>query len=526
MLKNTIAKTLLQLILLPATFCMAQNGYTTAYTGSSQDITNYAITGTNAWVYMGGTPVCQQNTLVVGAQDGSIFCKSPDGYQYQFNPVTKAWVKETAMGTGIISLAVQSVSNVFALKSVGHCGVYGGTQFYGVFHWSGSAWTEPSSTACVVQLAPASDQFLAAIGWDSTVKALYQSLDNGATWQLWSDSWKFVNMFTSENGCAINSGNQLYSVGVGNSAGALPAIPSGTVAGCVALYGDPEYVAWNTAGAAYLLGSTLTWQPIAGLVAKQLAGIGKGLMFGMDSTGKPYHWNVTNAPSITWTMTGNWENFPGMNPSQLPQHTLKLQVAYPHHIPGGGTLNTQVIPYNANANLVASDTNPLCDLIFGPTASAECAAVSGGSEDCSEVGHLGNPPSLPANSGPYDSIDVRGFGQWLDTGGPTLNGTSTDGMWFGDVIIRTVDACPSGIPTCEMPQNIDEIWEDVFHDSTGYLGKVAKNKVTWGMNKSATGQTAPWLYTSEYWILPDGRYACQGGYTTRMWGEELLPPCQ
>ena len=61
--------------------------------------------------------------------------------------------------------------------------------------------------------------------------ALFISHDGGVSYNLWSDSWKYVNLTTDDSGCAITLANSLWDVGLSHPAVQLGSLPAGTPAG-------------------------------------------------------------------------------------------------------------------------------------------------------------------------------------------------------------------------------------------------------------------------------------------------------
>lgn len=89
------------------------------------------------------------------------------------------FVAHPEMGSSVALLAVGPV--LYSLQANSFCTQNYGAGFYGVYAWNGSAWTNPSSTSCVMTLKEASDGTLIAI--EQGGLPIY-STNGGAHWTL------------------------------------------------------------------------------------------------------------------------------------------------------------------------------------------------------------------------------------------------------------------------------------------------------------------------------------------------------
>jgi hypothetical protein len=197
--------------------------YTHTFADPVMDITSNIKSGTNAWKLLPGGGVCLSKSLAVGS-DASLWCTGTDHYVYEY--VNGAWVKQTAMGTSVLSLAVQNVNVIYSLQPNGVCS--GGN--YGIFKWTGSAWTQPWSPGCLSELSLSLDGFLSGV---NTSNQLWSSTNGGVTWTQWSSGWIYVNMAYGVMGCAINAGHSIYEVSNSNPAINIPGPTGQTIVGCV-----------------------------------------------------------------------------------------------------------------------------------------------------------------------------------------------------------------------------------------------------------------------------------------------------
>jgi hypothetical protein len=149
--------TLLSLLLCSASLCWGQ--YNTTYKRGASDITSYLNT-TNAWKALPNPGVCQQNTLTIGV-DGYTVCRGTDNYLYGRNVGDLNWVRLTSMGTAAQFPTVHTAADIWSLQTSSRCG-----SGLGLFHWSGTAWTQPGYL-CALQFSVGNDgTTLMAIGTD------------------------------------------------------------------------------------------------------------------------------------------------------------------------------------------------------------------------------------------------------------------------------------------------------------------------------------------------------------------------
>jgi hypothetical protein len=498
---------------------MATAQYHTNYTYSLTDITTSATAGTSAWVNISGQ--CQLNSLAHG-YDLSVWCVGTDHYPYDFNKKTKVWTKHTEMGTSAISLVVQNANNVFSTQRTAYCDSFPGAQFYALFHWNGSAWAP--TQACGTNYTIGVDGFLSTTGYHNNITSLFYSNDNGATWPVWSDGWKFVSMWNSKLGCAITTSGAIREISMTENAINVQNMP-GTAKGCLIVPNSPAFLAWNTAGGVYLLDyNTVTWKSVAGLTANQLVGITKHNILALDSTGHPYHWNVY-APTVRGTISGIYSTVPMGPLYPPPQHTGKIQVTFPHSI--GGAMASQTVDYNKQMAVSSSVSSALCDPIYSDPTSSECTASTSGSEMCSSIGNLGNPGDTQPDVISGTSIDVQSWLYNTQMLGPTMGGTPDVGIWYGEVWSRTAEACQLGIATCSSPSQLV-----TFEDTCEYVDPIGNQlceATISGLMQTLPQDGSPYIVITPYFIdrktgitlcvSPSPALPTYGDWTN-------LPPCQ
>jgi hypothetical protein len=451
MLKNTIAKTLLQLILLPATFCMAQQNYTTTYSEGRMDLTPYAATK-NLWKLLDGSGVCAPNSINASTS-GAIACLGiNDNTPYVYSISGHAFTPQTAMGA-VQALAYRDSSNVWALKTTTYCSGYG---LYGVFKWNGSAWTQPTSTSCLSTLVIGADNALIGIAHGSpSGDEIFLSTDSDQTWTPLGGGWTNVSIYNASIACAVKSGHLYVLDPSSNTFALLPGQPSGTTAGCLDTPGSGSaanvlLATWDTLGHVHLYDSTAgKWGTVFGLTVGSIASGAKKFTYALDTGGHPYHLNFSTK---TWQgqTTGTWSSgcpspaFPCQNIQPPPTHTITLKVAFPHSV-YSGTQQQSTIAWNANANVVSVDANPQCDMLMNPN-DAECSPTITGSEICNAShAQLGAPGQIMTLQEGMSHDYEDWYGE--DASG-TFGPTPSAAGWYGQVTSLTREACVFGIPTC------------------------------------------------------------------------------
>jgi hypothetical protein len=210
-----------------------------------------------------------------------------------------------------------------------------------------------------------------------------------------------------------------------------------------------------------------------------------------------------------------------MNPSGSPQHTGTIQVKYPHSL--DGTQHSQTIPYNHAMNVSSTDINPMCDMVFGPTGDGECQPTTTGTETCSQVGHIGNPDSMPAMG---TAITVEAFTSFAP-GSPSvelIGNPAGPGAWFGSGYVYTVNACLVGLPSCEPAQPLlafDENCE--FLDP---IGNQMCEAVMTGLTDMIP-EMSPWVIMTPYFDRGGVPLCMSSGPPLPYYGQTWdLPACQ
>jgi hypothetical protein len=162
--------------------------YSTAYQCGVADLTNSAGT-VNLWWKLPGGQTCSPNTLVVG-WDGTIMCVS--GYAaYSYSITSRTWTKQTAMGSGILQLAVEDAAHIWALDVNKN-----------LERWTGSAWV--SDTCCFNMISISGDGTLVGI---NTSQAIGESTNNGSTWTWYTNNtWTYVATGDAYTICAVSGG--------------------------------------------------------------------------------------------------------------------------------------------------------------------------------------------------------------------------------------------------------------------------------------------------------------------------------
>lgn len=447
---------LVAIVVLLAASAMGQ--YTTTHVGYPVDITSNTTSGTNAWKYMPGNPVCLSapGSIAAGG-DLSIWCVGTDHHVYKYDMKTYQWDQQTAMGTSVVALAVRSANEVYGLMP-GNCS--GGP---GVFHWTGTSWEGPNG--CLVQLSVAWDGVLTGVNnAHNKFTAPYTSNFGSRQWNDDGGSWNFSSEWGGGLSCAITSGGQVNVITPSASPKAMPSIPSGAAVGCVLFYDDTgsQLMAWNSAGTDYLIDlspAASGWSTVAGPPITQIGGYQKAWLLGVDTTGKPYHWNVY-AKYIAATTSGTFTQCPGIPQIECHQNTpihaghLQTYFTSGHGLNYNAGMQSTLVAPQSQMNLTSWDINPQCDPLLGHPDDPECTSNTYGSEHCNQANaDLPNNPTQAPDPSEGESIAVSGFVNTIGYGGPYLTNWSTpnDGAWYGVVRRNYYDACSLvGVsePTC------------------------------------------------------------------------------
>jgi len=428
------------LLVLPFVFLfplIIEAQYTHTFTHPIEDMVYHLEAGVSAWQSLPNSAQCKLASASVSTE-GNFWCVfTSDNLVHKWDATAKTWSTQTAMASAVVRLAVQDDSNIYSLQ-LGGCASHQGITYYRVYHWSGSAWSQPNTSICTSSLTVGHDGYLAGIRWNSTLtRQLSYSSDSGVSWHPWADNWSFVNMWQSGIGCAVDLSNTVWEVSQGNSPGNLGSPATGIV-GCAIFPLDNEYtVVWTSGGAVYSNYDDTTWSQISGLVISQLVGASRGSIFALDSAGHPYHLNMY-AGALTESTTGTYKNVPGMNVQIQPHHTGTTKVKFPHSI--NGIQNSQTILYSSNMNVGSWDANPLCDPFIGAN-DPECAPIDTGGESCSQVGPIGSVPSPPSrNISNWYVIRDWTYDPWQD---PYVY-TAADQKYHITVHLIVMDDCQFG----------------------------------------------------------------------------------
>jgi hypothetical protein len=499
------------------------------------DITQRTAT-VNAWKNM-PSAYCKPGSMAFGKKDHSLWCIDANSHVTRFDVPTKTWKPQMQMGTSIVGLVVMDSQNFYGYYKTCSWQAFHG---YVLSKWNGSAWFEPNAAACSgnYTIDPSGNLF-AGYGWDrgTNQPALFESTDGSKTWNLIADNWTYYNT-VGDYGCGLDANHQVWTtVTTPTQSTQMPALPSGTAAGCLYAQYPTVLMAWTTTGAVYAmpLEAYGTWQSVTGITAQNIVGVQRFWMFAQDTSNKAYHWNV-NAPAIDVVYGGQWNQGLGCpTPGQLcnnnTTHTIKYQVNFTSGHGQDGKQRSSTQNYLNNILVTASDYNPGCDPIVA--TDAECNIAGSGNGHCDQSGsNIGSegPDTFIVN----DATDVMNFSTNIDASGPMAVSLGLAGYWVAQVRNHIYDGCPAGtFPSCVATDPayiyIKEPFFGLQQEAQTY------NQVLATMHAHAIGTSAPYVYNSIYMVqeFPDGSLGTPqcfadmsrpDGFLWQAW--ELAPPCQ
>lgn len=517
---RTRTKILLSALLVMAIYATESMGqYSTTHVKYPVDITSNTTSGTNAWKYLFGNPVCLPKSVVTGA-DLSTWCLGTNHYVYKYNLLPGTWIQQTAMGTSLIALAVRSKNEIYGLIP-GTCS--GGP---GVVHWTGTLWEGPNG--CLVQLS---------VGWNGDLTGVnnannkftapYTSSFGSRQWNYDGGSWSYSSLWGAGFGCAVTTGGQVNLIGPApiTSPWAMPSIPSGTPLGCVLFYDDngTSIMAWNGSGTVYMIdigSSELGWSTVAGPPITQIGGYQKAWLMGIDSSGKPYHWNVY-AMYVASTTSGTFTQCPGI--PQIQCHTnqpihagyLRTRFSSGHGLNYNAGIQSTLVAPQSQMNLTSYDINPQCDPLLGHPDDPECTSDTYGYEHCNQAGaDLPNNPTQNPDDTPGESVAISGFVRTNSETGPHPTGWSTpiDGAWYGIVNRNYYDACfefGANEPTCpeDYSQPFNKIMLQAYHSAAE--SDLAYDEIYDMLTRAVVGADMPIIVWQPY-TKKNGVVTCSG----------------
>lgn len=354
-------------------------------TDSSGNVKHYGITSTGAvWEYL--------------------------DYWAPSNPNT--WVQHPEMGT-VSALGVGLTGIVWSLQSTSFCtGVKTGS--FGVFKWTGSAWTQPSPTgACVMQFSPAQDGTLTGIGTDTFI---YESTNTGVLWSKVTGAgsgWKYV---------ATSSVGRSIGVKVSDQSVWTVMLPSGTLTAMGGGTAKPPAVDSNTR--VYVVGTDsfiyryngTGWDKFLGSGFTSISTCGLTCTFALKSGGNSYRF-----PDVTMIASGNLngnttctDNFGAPKPCPPSSHTPQASVKFNlHSLNGGQTVFGPAVSPETAVNVTAMDVSydpyDCFDQGFGSTS---CLSPSGqlptqANVNCSIVGVIYAGGFIPGGQSSWHIAQTR-----------------------------------------------------------------------------------------------------------------------
>lgn len=310
------------------------------------------------------------------------------------DPNHGVWSQNTAMGNSIAKMVLGGGGVIYSLQPNSYCTTNYGAGFYGVYKWSGSAWTNQHSTSCVLNLSEAAT--------DGTLIAIEQngvpiySTNQGASWivvtyngqgslQVSDVAMKNVNW-----GCIVLAppphGN--YLVECGNpSAG-------GFVNGFTSFYGlrvaisqaglfvlDNSNVVEHWQGTCY---NNTCWDKFQGPGFSAISSCGSGCTYAMAS-GIPYRYpdvSMTGTATISGVTTISGGTLSGVT------HQLGIGMKFVKTLTGGmSATGPKVAPQNQSSATVHDTT---FDPFSCTDSGLDCYTTTptGGDVDCSVVDEI------------------------------------------------------------------------------------------------------------------------------------------
>jgi hypothetical protein len=374
--------------LLVCLFCssLTWGQYIHTYSTAQKDLSSYAPTN-NLWNTIVAS--CLPSTLSVG-NTGPYCISSNDSYVWKYDQITKAGIKQTAMGTASKIIAVSDVGNIWALQSTPYCTTQHNLG-WGIFKWDGAVWTQPNSLACLSTLTVS--------GTDSTLSGTnislipYKSTNGGSTWTQidTTPSWTQFVSADATHFCGVKGG-VLYT---GSTTLTAFSPSPGTIAGCAygkgALDANYTLVTWTSGGATKFYDWTAgAWKAMTGISSSFVAVHGKGMVFAETSTGSYAHANLLPY-SVTAKTTGTFTLCPNTPCPGGATHTDSIGINFPHGL--SGQLATETAAPTTNMNISSTDFSPTCDPFTGDPSDPECNPVISGTDHCNTSNQtLDNPP--------------------------------------------------------------------------------------------------------------------------------------
>lgn len=389
-----------RLAMLILLFCasLTWGQYIHTYTTAQKDLSSYAPTN-NLWNSIVAS--CKPASLSVG--NPGVYCvSSNDNYVWKYDMATHAGIKQTAMGTASLKLAVMDAGNVFALQPTQICANNG----WGIFKWNEVSWTQPNPNACLSTLSVSgTDGVLAGANAGNP----WKSTDGGATWTRvdTATGWTQYASADASHFCGIKN-SVLYTATTGAPSAFSPS--PGTIAGCAYSKGslDANYtlVTWTSGGAVNFYDyPSGTWKAMAGISAAFVAVHSKGMLFAETSTGSYAHANLLPW-SATAKTTGTFTLCPNTPCPGGATHTDSIAVNFPHGL--SGVLATETAAPTTNMNISSTDFSPTCDPFIGDPSDPECNPVISGTDHCNTSNQtLDNPPPF-ANKCVMDGLAEAG----------------------------------------------------------------------------------------------------------------------
>lgn len=440
-----------KIVLLSAFLCFASlcwSQYRVDYQTGITDNTTYCMaTGHNCWKVLPGNGLCVGAAITMGA-DGIAYCISPGDFSiWSFNVNATGWNRITAMGLNARYLSAADSGHIYSLQVTAYC--TGQNEGFGIFKWTGSAWTQPNANMCLNTISVGFDGTVA--GAKKTSKTIWVSNDGGATYSQPSGlvQWTQYNSADANNFCGVNGGTLMTQTG--SQAWPVAFSPSpGTIIGCAMNLNAPDQevlLVWNGTTVKSFDFTAGTWSTLPGLNPLNIVLYGRGSVIAVDPAGHIFHWNVYSG-AITATLSGS-QNCPvGVTCQPTTYHDGSVQVVLPHgrsHATG-----TAHVLWNSAMNTSSMDYSEFCDPLFGAPNDPECTAALNSSVICEASGVNffggGQAPSLPPPIKISYSVDGRGYNG-------SISYTSTEvipgGLRQYALCGMTDNACaPATAPSC------------------------------------------------------------------------------